>query len=127
MDPQISDYDFDSDAGTIFPSGYTQELETNITATKSGELTRGCFFRDSPETVVQVNSSWASDANISDFSYPTSASSDITPLLNLTTNTTNCGISPNLNFTLLNVTANEDPLPYMNYTLVPKELLTRQV
>jgi hypothetical protein len=112
----MAGYNFTGDEQTIFPSGYIQDVETNVSASTSGELTRGCFFRQNPETVAQANSSWASDGNIPDFSYPTSATSDIVPLLNLTTNTTNCGISPNLNVTLLNATAHEDSTPYKNYT-----------
>jgi hypothetical protein len=42
--------------------------------------------------------------------------SNIIPLLNLTSNYTQCGISPILNVTLLNATANENYIPYQNYS-----------
>jgi hypothetical protein len=42
---------------------------------------------------------------------------DLTPLLNLTLNTTQCGITSILNTTLLNVTANANYRPYKEYSL----------
>jgi hypothetical protein len=41
---------------------------------------------------------------------------DIYPLLKLTSNSTNCGISPILNVTLLNSTAHDDYKPYQNFS-----------
>jgi hypothetical protein len=112
----MAGYNFTGDQSTIFPNGYIQDTETNITASISGQLTKGCFFQSNTEDLAQVNSSWANDANLAGFDYPTSTASDIKPLLKLTTNTTNCGISPNLNVTLLNATAHDNSTPYKNYT-----------
>lgn len=41
---------------------------------------------------------------------------DLLPFLNLTSNSTNCGISPILNVTLLNNTAHDDYRPYQNFS-----------
>lgn len=112
----MSGYNFTGDESTIFPNGYIQDIEKNVTASSSGQLTRGCFFRTDTEDLSQINSSWANDANLPAFDYPVSVESDIIPLLNLTTNTTNCGISPILNVTLLNATAHDNAPPYRNYT-----------
>jgi hypothetical protein len=112
----MSGYNFTGDEPTIFPNGYIQDMETDLSASSSGQLTKGCFFRSNTEDLAKVNSSWANDANFPGFDYPTSTTSNIIPLLNLTANTTNCGISPNLNVTLLNATAHDNPAPYKNYT-----------
>jgi hypothetical protein len=112
----MSGYNFTGDETTIFPNGYIQDVQVNVTASSSGGLARGCFFRRNTDELSLINSSWANDVNLPGFDYPTSASSDLIPLLNLTTNTTNCGISPNLNVTLLNATAHDNASPYRNYT-----------
>ncbi|KAF4634952.1 hypothetical protein G7Y89_g3161 [Cudoniella acicularis] len=116
VDPQLSGYNFSGDSGTVFPNGYIQDFSTNVSADSSGDLTRGCFMLNNIGDVSQVNSSWAADATLPGFDYPTSASANIVPLLNLTTNTTNCGTSPYLNVTLLNSTAHENYRPYQNYS-----------
>ncbi|CZR62431.1 related to Lectin C-type domain protein [Phialocephala subalpina] len=116
IDPQIAGYNFTADAGLIFPNGYIQDLQTDINATGEGKVTQGCFLRKSTDDLSQVNSSWAMTSDLSSFPYPTSSTSDLFPLLNLTSNETNCGISPLLNATLLNVTARDNFIPYQNYS-----------
>lgn len=117
VDPQMSGYDFNGDDDIIFPSGYIQNSQPDISANNSGSLTQGCFLKDNTDGLSQVNSSWATGSTIPGFPYPTTPSSDLTPLLNLTTNLTNCGISPILNTTLLNTTANDNFSPYHAYSL----------
>lgn len=116
IDPQMSEYNFTGDYGTIFPKGYIQDNQLDINATSSGKLTRGCYFNKSIDKQSQLNSSWATSANITGFDYPTTPNSDLSPLISLTSNLTNCGISPFLNTTLLNVTANDNFTPYENYS-----------
>jgi hypothetical protein len=116
VDPQMSNYNFSGDDSIIFPSGYIQSNQA-IVADSSGKLTNGCFLRNNTENLAKVNSSWATNTNLPDFDYPTSIESNIYPLLNLTSNSTNCGISPILNVTLLNATAHDNFRPYQNYTL----------
>ncbi|TVY40537.1 Maintenance of telomere capping protein [Lachnellula subtilissima] len=112
VDPQMDRYDFNADAGTIFPNGYIQDIQTDVVADSSGALTSGCFMQDNTDELSKINSSWAIDT----FSYPTTLSANITPLLNFTTNSVECGISPFLNVTLLNATAHDNPIPYQNFT-----------
>jgi hypothetical protein len=104
------------DAGTIFPSDYIQDFQTDGTVDASGDLTRGCFMRNNTDDLSQVNASWAVGSNILGFDYPITPTADIIPLLNLTTNSTNCGISSILNVTLLNATAHGNSCPYQSYT-----------
>jgi hypothetical protein len=114
IDPQMVNYNFSGDESVVFPSGYIQS-NLQVAATQSGKLTSGCFLRDHMDNLTQVNSSWATGTNITGFDYPTSKMSNSIPFLNLTSNSTNCGISPILNVTLLNSTANDDFRPYQNY------------
>lgn len=116
IDPQMFDYDFALDAGVIFPPGYIQDAKTDLNTTSEGKLTNGCFLRNSTDNLAVVNSSWAVATDLAGFSYPTSTSSDLLPLLNLTSNETNCGLSPILNVTLLNVTARDNYVPYQNFS-----------
>ena len=111
----MAGYNFTGDEPYVFPNGYIQDLQQNISSSSSGDITRGCFFQSDTIDLPQINSSWANDANLLGFDYPTSTTSDIAPLLSLVTNTTSCGISPILNVTLLNATANDDPVPYKYY------------
>lgn len=114
--PQMSGYNFSGDHSTIFPSGYLQNSQLNVNATSSGHVTQGCYLRKNTDNLSGANSSWATSSTISGFDYPTSPSSDLSPLLNLTSNLTSCGISPFLNVTLLNSTANENFTPYEQYS-----------
>lgn len=116
VDPQMAKYNFTDDSSIIFPNGYTQDIQTDVMATSSGRVTSGCFLRNDTDRVSQTNSSWAVDTTLSGFDYPTTTSSDIIPFLNLTQNTTQCGISPILNTTLLNTTANSNFHPYQNFS-----------
>lgn len=115
VDPQMARYNFTSDVATIFPNEYIQSAKSDIVAADTGILTSGCFFKDNTDNLTQVNSSWAVGAKLPNFKYPTSTSSNIIPLLNLTQNMTDCGISPILNVTLLNATAQDNFLPYQSY------------
>lgn len=115
VDPQMANYNFSGDESIIFPNGYIQANQASA-ASSIGQLKDGCFLRNNTDILAQVNSSWATSMDIRGFNYPTTATSDIYPLLNLTANSTNCGISPLLNATLLNVTAHDDFRPYQNYT-----------
>jgi hypothetical protein len=53
---------------------------------------------------------------LSGFDYPITPTANLTPFLNLTTNSINCGISPMLNVTLLNQTAHDNYVPYQNFS-----------
>ncbi|KAF7956532.1 hypothetical protein EAE96_003868 [Botrytis aclada] len=117
VDPQMENYNFSGDAGTIFPSGYLSnphDQDTFVSA--DGVVESGCFLVNATEDVSQVNSSWATAANIPGFDYPTNSNSSLTSLLNLTSSLTKCGISPILNTTLLNTTADTNSPPYETYT-----------
>lgn len=111
----MANYNFSGDESVIFPAGYLQS-NPNVDASTSGELTQGCFFHNNSYDLAQTNSSWATAANIPGFAYPSSNGANITSFLNLTANTTDCGISPILNVTLLNASAHDNFQPYQQFT-----------
>ncbi|KAL2061617.1 hypothetical protein VTL71DRAFT_6994 [Oculimacula yallundae] len=112
VDPQMEGYNFTGDSGMIFRDGFIQDLQTDVRAADNGTIIDGCFFRSSTDELAQINSSWAVLDSLPDFGYPTAASADLSPLLNLTSAATNCGISSHLNTTLLSTSANTNSTPY---------------
>jgi hypothetical protein len=74
VDPQMAEYNFTGDSGAIFPSGYLQDLQLEVEVSSTGALTSGCFLGNTTNYSMQINSSWAFDARLPGFDYPTSAS-----------------------------------------------------
>jgi hypothetical protein len=75
VDSQMAGYNFTADSGVIFSSGYLQDLQANVITSSTGHLTSGCFLGNITDDLTQINSSWAFDARIPGFTYPTNASS----------------------------------------------------
>jgi hypothetical protein len=75
IDPQMAGYNFTGDSGVIFPSGFLQNVQADATASSAGRLTSGCFLGNLTDDLTQIHSSWAFDAILPGFDYPTSASS----------------------------------------------------
>jgi len=75
VDIQMRGYNFTGDSGTIFPSGYLQSVQMDVTVSNAGQLTSGCFLGNVTQDLTKVNSSWASEATLAGFDYPTNASS----------------------------------------------------
>lgn len=111
VDPQMVDYDFSSDAATIFPSHYL-DTPTSITTHSNGTLASGCIFDPSVSNLAQVNSSWSYAAlGSGGHTLPSSLPSILTEVSSLIA----CGTSPLLNETLNNVTADADTNVYSEY------------
>jgi hypothetical protein len=81
VDPQMAGYNFTADSGVIFPSGYLQDLQANVTASSTGHLTSGCFLGSLTDDLTRINSSWAFDARLPGFDYPTNTSSGMCAIL----------------------------------------------
>ncbi|KAK6441289.1 hypothetical protein LTR95_002482 [Oleoguttula sp. CCFEE 5521] len=111
VDSDLTEYNYTSDAGILFPRGYTAETRQTIVSS-AGLLTQGCFFDSQNDTLEAANSSW-SVTKIGDASQITSSSNDA--LLTSANQLVACGISPILNTTLLNRTADQDYAPYKVY------------
>jgi hypothetical protein len=112
IDQQMREYNMDADAGYIFPPG-TISNQIATTVASDGEVTSGCLFDPSSDTITPTtNSSWAiSTAPGLSISADPDLNSPIPSISNLTT----CGTSPWLNQTLASTTADRDPLPYAAY------------
>jgi hypothetical protein len=112
----MASYDFTSDDELIFTKGYIQDNQANVITNASGDITHGCYLASEADDISHINSSWATVSTLSGFQYAILPSSNVTPNLNLAANLVNCGISPILNATLLNVTAHENLEPYNNFS-----------
>lgn len=114
VDVEMASYDFEEDSKTIFGKDYLQNMRAGLNMTTSNGPGIDCFLQDTGD-LSRVNSSWAA-ARISPSDHPTVTPGDITSLLNLTSNTTNCGISPILNGTVLEATADDNYGGYQNFS-----------
>ena len=113
VDPEMQGYNFALDASTIFGPGYLQDPR-DITLASNGSVTSGCFFNSDEASVANANSSWSTPINLAQ-NAAMDASLDIA--LAQAGNLTDCGISPILNATLSNASADSNPLPYKSYVM----------
>lgn len=113
IDDQLSGYNFSGDAASIFQQGYLQD-PVSVSFTQFGSLAGGCFFDAGITTLASVNASWATAAagDLGVIS-PSSVTSTLAQASNLTA----CGITPILNATLLNATADENFAAYKAYVM----------
>ncbi|WPG97853.1 Hypothetical protein R9X50_00063500 [Acrodontium crateriforme] len=109
IDPQMSAYNFDADAATIFPRGYLQS-SPKVDLNPDGTISSGCFYQPNVNSVAGANNSWAYFALES-----TIESSGLQNALHTAGNLTNCGISPYLNTSLEQTTADVNLTPYREY------------
>ncbi|KZF23436.1 hypothetical protein L228DRAFT_282165 [Xylona heveae TC161] len=114
LDPEMSGYNFAADEGTIFPQ---DELEVShtIEVSNSDVLTVGCVFDPSTTALSQLNNSWFITNGIVTPNDPLAVTATLNHSLSLIPNITACGISPILNNTLLNSTANTNVSPYEDF------------
>ncbi|KAF2467289.1 uncharacterized protein BDR25DRAFT_345042 [Lindgomyces ingoldianus] len=113
VDPQMANYNFSADANTIFAPGTTRSLH-NASITSDGGIESGCLFAPIDLTITtSTNSSWAI-ATSPDLDLGLNPN-DTLPIPAIT-NLTSCGLSPMLNSSLSNVTADFDFQPYLAFT-----------
>lgn len=114
IDPQMRDYVLDSDT-VLFPPSYLTDF-VDVSSAVDGSLDAGCLYDPNAYLVSQVNSSWALSTRIP---VPSTTNESVTlgKLSSIVTNLTACGLSPNLNDTLLNATADTDIETYRNISL----------
>jgi hypothetical protein len=110
VDPQVASYNFTGDSNTIFPQKAFESSQT-VTYGALGFLDHGCFFNNGTTDVASSNNSWALTA---DLQLPPGVISPSNETLPSISNLTACGISPLLNTTLSNTTADQDFTPYQS-------------
>ncbi|CZT19983.1 related to Lectin C-type domain protein [Ramularia collo-cygni] len=108
IDPQMAEYNFSADSSLIFPRGYLTE-PTTTTFRSNGSIVSGCLFDPTVTTVAGQNNSWAL-RQLRD-----SAQGDAIQRLAIAKSLTDCGISPFLNESLANATADEAYAPYQAF------------
>lgn len=107
IDPQMKAYDFQGDSGAIFdPGAFSSHVKVRAV---DGNLESGCLYNTETKNVGDVDFSWAI-AEIPD----TNLTSELS---NISLQLSSCGISPLVNSTLLNATADADIEPYRNVSL----------
>jgi hypothetical protein len=111
LDPQLALYNLTADEDIIFPPG-ALEAGREIAYNTAGMLDQGCFFTNSSTDLSAANNSWAITSSLD--LPPTFLTTNITQIPPLS-NLTNCGISPLLNTTLSNTTADQNILPYQSF------------
>lgn len=113
IDPQMRDYDTTDDQEFIFQPGDLESIP-KLRATSSGDVIDGCKPDLKIDSFLSLNASWAISGDIADFDYPEAQEAPLEPLLNLTSNLASCGISPILNTTIQNATADTNISVYQN-------------
>ncbi|CAL5869873.1 uncharacterized protein PFLUO_LOCUS4104 [Penicillium psychrofluorescens] len=115
IDPQLSAYDLSQDEDFVFPPGYLTS-GVAISESQNGSVTSGCLYHAGAVKVSQANSSWALASHL-----PVIRNSSTENTMDALTNTisgiTACGISPVLNQTLFNETADTNVAHYRNVSL----------
>jgi len=110
VDPQVAAYNFSGDSNTIFPQDSFQANKA-VTYNTLGSLEQGCFFSNRSTSISSSNNSWAITT---DLQLPPRSISVSNETLFSISNLTDCGISPILNTTLSNTTADQDIAPYQS-------------
>lgn len=114
IDPQMEDYDFSVDRETIFAQNKISQLH-DTSFDNSGTLREGCLFTPAEQSVsASPNASFAVSvvSPTIDFGGALDNNTYVPAVANLTA----CGLSPFLNTTLGNKTADEDPIPYLTFS-----------
>lgn len=107
VDPQMAAYNFKGDRNIMFSRG---SIESRVDVGVEGsEVKSGCFY-DSGETTESINK----DAAWATAEIPAGNSSQLS---SISRQISSCGISPIVNRTLQNVTADQNIEPYRNISL----------
>lgn len=101
IDPQLNRYNFSGDESVIFPQNALLNNRP-ILYSPFGDIEQGCFSNPSIASISGKNNSWAVSSQILLPSTPSGFDNVSIPSVS---NLTSCGISPLLNETLLNTTA----------------------
>ncbi len=110
VDRQMEDYDFAGDRDVVFPQGYVFS-STDVRPNSTEQPAPACSFDFEQKSVSRYNSSWA--VSFLNESHASVGSFD--KLQSLASNLTSCGITPLLDVTLNNQTADQNFLLYVQF------------
>jgi hypothetical protein len=112
IDPQMSTYNRAADDATIFPPGAIRK-DYPVSFRPDGSLSSGCLFTASDNYITaSTNNSWVTAVVPS---LDIGANPDLLSPNPTISNLTSCGVSPFLNTTLANATADKNFRPYTAY------------
>ncbi|KAE8362000.1 hypothetical protein BDV27DRAFT_132170 [Aspergillus caelatus] len=116
VDPQLEDYNLTAGKSeVIFPPKYLASLVPAPSADEGG-LDYGCLYDADASQVSQVNSSWALSSSLSQ-PQGLNETYALRELSDRVVNLTACGLTPIVNSTLFNMTADKAVAPYKNISL----------
>ena len=112
IDPQMQAYSSSGDASTVFASGAIESVRSVEDLSNSSKIANGCLLDPGADAPTSINSSWAVSTESN-----SQASGDLSrrSSSNITSELGACGISPLLNDTLSNKTADVDISPYHSF------------
>jgi hypothetical protein len=112
IDAQMEFYNIGTDLDYMFPPGtLTDEVQTSIST--NGQVSSDCLFNPTQNTITSdLNSSWAVS---SPPGLDVNPNPDLMTPIPAITNLTSCGLTPLLNQSLADITADKNPLPYAAY------------
>ncbi|ODH38244.1 hypothetical protein ACO22_02465 [Paracoccidioides brasiliensis] len=108
VDPQMASYNFNGDNDLIFPEGSLSTFREIKTSNANNEpaIEFGCLFDPEATDASNPNASWAESTAVQQYPYD--------PTHVLSSELMACGISPTINSSLSNMTADVDFKPYQN-------------
>ncbi|KAJ5651418.1 uncharacterized protein N7484_005141 [Penicillium longicatenatum] len=114
VDPQLAEYDLSQDEDKIFSPHYMFS-GVDISTAENGTVTSGCLYEPGATAVSQANSSWAtSQIPVTD---GLSTESTMGSIADIIAGITACGMSPMLNSTLFDQSADASVEHYRNVSL----------
>ncbi|KAJ6086261.1 hypothetical protein N7486_010542 [Penicillium sp. IBT 16267x] len=114
VDPQLAEYDLSQDEDHIFSPHYMSS-GVKISTAENGTVTSGCLYEPGATAISQANSSWAiSQIPVTD---GLSTESTMGSVADIIAGITACGMSPMLNSTLFDQSADAAVEHYRNVSL----------
>jgi hypothetical protein len=103
IDPQVGNYNATGDESIVFPMNAFENADS-VQYDTSGSIQSGCFFNVNESSISSANNSWAVSTQLQSSSGVAASVSNLVA----------CGLSPILNVTLLNTTADTNFTPYQS-------------
>jgi len=114
IDENMQDYNTSGDSGTIWQNDAFENSRA-LTLGTNDFVMSGCLFETGTTSIQAQNASWATSFDLPQLSLDRTSTAMNNITIPAVTNITACGISPLLNQTLLNTTADVDVAPYVAF------------
>jgi len=114
IDDNMQNYNISGDSGIIWRNNAFENSRSVILGTND-RVTSGCLFDPSTASIQAQNTSWATTIDPPELALDSTSTTINNITIPAIANITACGISPLLNQTLSNTTADIDPGPYVAF------------